>query len=157
MKVVLPHKKQAKPVTHPSQLKDAYPMIGMLRGKFAGKWKEGFALSHAQVSDDPYAFFVVSDKFKDEFPSQIMANARIIDQADRMPFKEACLSFPHRDVINTTRYRDVQVEAEIPGKQFFNKALKKIMFQVSGLAAFIVQHEIDHAKGINIYEKYKKN
>lgn len=157
MKLLLtPSKKAAKKVTDYKQIKtDAEEMLTLLNGNaFKGKYSNGFALSHAQVSNDPYQFFVVHKSWDNLMP-EIICNARIIDKMEPFTFKEACLSFPFRDPINTRRYWRVVVEFETPTRYlgFFPTGFKTENMAFDGLAAVLFQHEIDHAHAQNIYTK----
>jgi len=123
-------------------------------GNFPGLWKEAFAISHCQVSEDPYKFFVIHKKAAKAFAGyEIICNARILESSDPIAFKEACMSFPFRQEINTKRFSKIKVEFEVPG--LFNNLETKTL-DLEGIQAFIFQHEVDHSKGINIYEKFKK-
>lgn len=68
-----------------------------------------------------------------------------------IPLPEACLSFLHRKQKNKDRYYRVKVRywelAHFLGIAY----LKRRTEWVEGLKAHIFQHEIDHAKGKNIY------
>lgn len=123
-----------------------------------GRWKNALAISNAQVSDTPHSFFVVNKSMVEAFSGfDVICNARLVNASYPAPFKEACMSYPHRDVINTRRFFHIEFEAEVYNPlKIFGSGLSKRTFKVSGIPAFIVQHEIDHAKGINIYEKFKK-
>lgn len=137
---------------------DAAAMRELLNaGKFTGMWKEGFALSHSQVSEDPFRFFVLHDGAKEGFENyDTIINAKVEKGSDKMPFKEACLSYPHRGVINTQRFASIEISCLVPVKKFFRLHLMKKILRLEGLAAFIAQHEIDHAQGIHIYDKFKR-
>jgi len=56
--------------------------------------------------------------------------------------KEGCLSFPGMEVM-MIRYKSVTVEG-------YNRSWEKIRRKLTGLAAFCVQHEIDHLDGKTI-------
>jgi peptide deformylase len=151
-------KKQAKPVTSWKEIRDdAFAMLEMINaGKFAGRWQEGFALSHAQVSDNPFDFFVTHKSWENEVP-RVVCNARLKQGIDKQTFKEACLSYPFRDVIKTQRFWNIDVEFDVPPidgiKSFFQFGLTHRQMTYDGLAAFMFQHEIDHAKAIDIFHK----
>lgn len=160
MKLIKPHKRPSAPVENWSNIASTTKeMLSFLNsGGFQGIFHEGLALSHAQVSENPLNFFVVHDNVMDAFSGlSVICNARIISADVPVPFKEACLSFPFRNQINTKRYACVTIEAEVhnPMKSFFLGGLSTRTFELDGLAAFIVQHEIDHARGVSIFERFK--
>lgn len=149
----LSHKPAAK-VTSYGQIKAAAAdMLTLLNAdKFAGKYDNGFALHHAQVSNEPLNFFVTHRSWENVLPS-IVVNAKIIERMEPLTFKEACLSFPFRDPIKTPRYWRVIVEYEEYSKarSWFANGLRPQQMAFDGLAALIFQHENDHAIGKNIY------
>lgn len=111
-----------------------------------------FALHHSQVSEEPYNFFVLSKKgmemmpeeFKDQF---IFINPKIIQKGeDIFEACEGCISFGFRQHTRVKRYRTVVVETELPNGE-------KKRQQLADLASEIFQHEIDHGKGISIYDR----
>jgi len=158
MKIILPHKKLSQSVENYRDIKqDAQSLIAMIdAGNFTGMWKEALALSHAQVSTDPYAFFVVHKSLEKEFGSRIIMNAKIVFGADVVPFREACMSYPFRPEKKTRRLETITVECDIYNPLYFLKRnMKHVTLELSGLPAFIVQHEIDHAQGICVYDKFK--
>lgn len=59
--------------------------------------------------------------------------------------KEGCLSFPFMQVTKV-RYRQVTVEG-------FDKDWQPIKRKLKGLAAYCIQHEVDHLNGITIGDK----
>lgn len=154
-----PSKKKAKPVTSWRDIREAaFDMLELLNtGKFPRLWQEGFALSHAQVSDDPFDFFVTHKSFEGLLP-RVVCNARVVAHWDTETFKEGCLSFPHRQVIKTSRYWGISVEYDVPPIDGIRSLLglnrlNKEEQSFDGLVSFMFQHEIDHAKGIDIYHK----
>jgi len=161
MKIIPLKSVKAHPVKSWSEIKkDAAEMAAMLKaGNFSGMWKEGLALSHCQVNnEDPKDFFVLHDDIKEAFDGfTVFANAMIIEADDLVPFKEACLSYGHRPQINTKRYHHLVIEADVHNPlKIFGSGFSRRTFQLNGIAAFIAQHEIDHAKGIDIFHKFKK-
>lgn len=167
MNIIPIHYKPSKPVTEWKQIADeAYNVVEWLEktnGKFPGDHKRAIAIAHNQVSEDPYAFFVVDKAvLKMGFPHQIIVNARIVQANDvRMRGEDAisniyrpnegCMSFPHRDVKHVERFYEITVEFEIPSGIWPFTKLKTVRQTYQGLPAEVFQHEIDHAKGKNIY------
>jgi peptide deformylase len=154
MKIITPHKKHSKEVeVYKDIKKDAVEMREMINnGGFSGKWKEAFAIAHAQVSENPYRFFVVHKDIAKELEGSIIINPVIEEKEGLVPFKEACMSYPYRDIIKTRRYNKIVVEYKTP-KRFGLNTHRRELF---GILAFIFQHEIDHFNGIDIYSKFKK-
>ena len=156
MKILLPaHNKVANKVRSWKEIKsEALEMQRFIaEGKFAGYYDKAYAISHAQVSDQPKSFFVLN-KDKDYgllkvFKSGVVVNLRILKQYDPVEFKEACMSWPFRQPTKTERFYDVIVKYEISFLGFLIPVTKRL----KGLPAFICQHETDHAEGRNIYNK----
>lgn len=73
-----------------------------------------------------------------------LINCKIKNSYDPFMFKgEGCLSFPGR-IENTMRYQEVHI---------VNNLLSPNSFIVSGLAAVVCQHELDHINGILLSDK----
>ena len=158
MKIILPHQKASQKVTTYKDIKqDVDRMLEMLngRGNFAGQYKNGWALSHAQVSEKPYAFFVTHKSFEGILP-EIVINPRILEAFEPVQWKEACLSYPFRPEIKTVRHWRLIVEFDVPQRGILGTRLKTEQLSVDGLAAILFQHEVDHSKGIDIYHKFGK-
>lgn len=158
---LLPHPatKAAKPVKSWADIRDdAFDMLELLNaGNFSGLWKEGVALSHSQVSNDPYDFFVTHKSFIDVLP-RVVCNSRLLEYSARETFKEACMSYPLRPVVKTLRWWSVTVEFEVPPIDGIKallglNRLTKTQGSYDGLTAFVFQHEIDHARAVDIYHK----
>ncbi len=153
MKIIIPHKTPSRPVLSYSDIKrDAAEMIELItRGNFSGIHKEAHALAHNQVSPTPYAFFVLHPSMVKYFEGQqIICNAHITAKNVPMVFKEGCMSYPHRQIKQVRRYANIIVSCDVIG--LFGR-LKNVTMELEGLEAFIMQHEIDHAKGVDIYHK----
>jgi peptide deformylase len=149
MKIIQPHHAISRPVTAWADIKtDASELVKMVNGKFTvGRWKEALALHHSQVTLTPFNFFVVHQDLKEAFGHEVIMNCRIVDVDDRTTFKEACMSYPFRPEIKTLRYRRVIVDFEYKGL-FGLKTERRGLLDI---AAFVAQHECDHAKGKCIY------
>lgn len=149
----------AKKVTDFSFIReDARDMLLLLNAdNFQGKYHDGFALSHAQVSEKPLQFFVTHRSWSASGTMpEIIINASIVYGMDKEPFREACLSWPHRDPKWKDRYWRIVVQFDVPswtaGMPFSN-GLKHEEQTFDGIAAIIFQHEIEHARGIDMYAK----
>jgi peptide deformylase len=150
-------KKKAAVVERFAQIKNtANRMLDLLDDGIVrdGYLVSAVALSHAQVDTLPFTFFVVERRFKHFFGDRrIIINAKITDQKDLVPFEEGCLSFLGRPHYQTKRFRTIEVEWQFPnGTGEIHRRPHKERYE--GLAAMIIQHEIDHANGENIYDKF---
>lgn len=150
-------KKKARPVTSFADIKeDAYAMLDLLdKGIIHKDHRLGaVALSHAQVSKEPFTFFVVDRAYKQFFGGRrIIINAKVTDQKDIVSFEEGCLSFPDRPHWQTKRFRQIDVEWNFPAVngEIHWRTNKE---HHDGLVAMIYQHELDHAAGETIYSKF---
>ena len=156
--------------------KDVELMLPFVDKEHEGQYTQAYAVSHCQVSEHPFAFFVVNtglvknDKIKLKqmlFPHRVIINPEIIDEQETLDVElpgrdgkkevvkmkntyspdEACMSFPHRAPKHTKRYYKIKVRYQIPGLL----GLKTIKEECDGLKAHIFQHETDHANGKNIF------
>lgn len=173
------HYKISKPVASYSEIKEeADKMLRFIvRGRFLGFYNKAFAIAHCQVSETPYAFFVVSPEVVNEklFEKQVIINPQIVssplylemplaktnapkDVLDKLgnkvvkvpnalEYNEPCMSFPFRQPKRIVRYNKIKVKYQI--KTMFG--LKTIERELGGIASEIFQHEYDHTIGKNIY------
>jgi len=123
-------------------------------GKFEGDYDSAFAISHAQVSNTPLNFFVINEKtekgiLKKHFGSWCMINPRIVAASDPVSWEEGCMGFPHRRPKRINRLNKIKAVYYVP----FLWTWRKVTRRLKGLPAFIVQHEIEHCQGKNIYFK----
>ncbi len=123
-------------------------------GTFQGKYSSAYSIAHAQVSEAPLNFFVVNEDFDDGkllkiFGSWCIINPKIIKFSDVIEHPEACMSFPWRKEKLVKRADKIVVKYSVPFLGFF-RTIKK---ELKGLPAWMVQHELDHAAGKNIYGK----
>ncbi len=150
------HNKVAKPVKSWKQIEDEAlelrDFITSTEDKVEGTYKTAFAISHAQVSEDPYDFFVVNEDNKDLiklFGSWCIIGLRIVKTEQEVYWKEACMSFPFNKPKNVDRFNKITVKYSIPFLWFTRPVKRNFV----GLPAFICQHETEHALGKNIYGK----
>lgn len=158
MNIILPHKIKAKPVNAWSDIKlEAKELQALVSQTFPkGIWHEALALSHAQVSKAPYSFFIVHPKMKKHFAGHdIIVNCRLIEGYDKGPFKEACMSYPFRPEKNTHRFYRALVTFGYPKRTILGWKLVYQSLELQGIAAIVAQHEIDHAAGVCVYDKFK--
>ncbi|MFA5300300.1 MAG: peptide deformylase [Lutibacter sp.] len=167
MKIVNIHYKVSKPVSSFKEIKAEVALMErfIVRGQFKGYYNKAFAIAHCQVSETPYAFFVVAPECVDEkmFKAQIIINPEIVEAPlnkeitqtngtkitipNAIEYQEPCMSFPYRQPKRVDRYDVIKVKYQIPS--LFG--LKTITTQLSGIASEIFQHEFDHLQGKNIY------
>jgi peptide deformylase len=94
----------------------------------------GVGLSAPQIGIHTRVIFVNTPEFSGE-----MINPVIVETSDAVSMSEGCLSFPGI-FENIDRYSKVKVEyKKLDGK--------KIVRELTGLAAQVVQHEIEHLDG----------
>jgi peptide deformylase len=137
------------------------------KGGFKGFYNKAFAIAHCQVSETPYAFFVVSGELVKEkwFKQQVVINPEILEAPDRIEgtlpngktifapnaieYDEPCMSFPFRKPKKVLRYNKIKIRYQIP--TLFG--MKTVVEWCMGVKSEIFQHEYDHTKGENIYFK----
>lgn len=155
MEIIQPaHNKISKSVDSWKQIEaDAKQMLDAVRGgKFKGNWPTAFSLSHSYVSQEPLNFFVINDEIEEgallkQFGTWCIINPKVFKFADPVFWKEACMAYPFRSERKVDRFNKILVEYQMPvlGR------MMKVKKYFSGVAAFIVQHELDHSVGKNIY------
>tara|TARA_Y100001970_G_C14153933_1_gene814400 strand:- start:524 stop:1129 length:606 start_codon:yes stop_codon:yes gene_type:complete len=103
----------------------------------------GVGLSAPQIGTHKRVIYVVSDQFTGE-----MINPSIETLECLEPMSEGCLSFPGVSV-DVPRYGQITVSyMSVEGEQSTQ--------ELSGLAAQIVQHEIDHLDGVLMIDKLSR-
>jgi len=151
MKILKPlSNKISEKVQRWSEIKEeALELKAFLDAKeFEGNWKDAFAISHTQVSESPKVFFVVNKKKIRTFGHWCVINARIVKKEQPCTFSEGCMSFMYRSEKEVDRFAKITVTYQTP---LFNLFLIPRRRTFKEIDAFIVQHEVDHAAGINIY------
>lgn len=154
MQVIKPHYKQSENVFSWSQIEKEANEMAKLVDTQGGV----YALHHAQVSNEPFNFFVLDDKacadFLPSLGSRFIVNPKILTKMEgtEMALYEGCVSFPFRKQKKVTRSIIIGVEYFIP--DFGEKTgLKKMTKKVERIVAQIFQHECEHGEGKNIYFK----
>lgn len=146
MDIILPpHRIQSKPVVvfHEQMQKDAAEMKKLLQSQSFPNGQKGYAISHCQVSNDPYRFFVV---LKQLFDEEIIVNPKILEKDERFTNLEACLGYPFRGDKKVSRYNKIRV-------RYQNTKLETKEVELTGFKACIMQHELAHMQGVTIYDK----
>lgn len=172
MKIIATHYKVSKPVAKYKEIEKEAELMKrfIVHGDFKGFYNKAFAIAHAQVSETPMSFFVVSPDVMVEkmFEDQVIINPKIISSPlyvleqreggfmdadyteqvlNAIESDEPCMSFPFRKPKRIKRFNKIVVQYQIKG-WFGLKTIKK---EVSGIASQIFQHEYDHTEGKNIY------
>lgn len=167
LKIVKPaHNKPAVNVKSWAQIKkEALDLREYIQyGNFDGEYNKAYAISHAQIANEPLNFFVINESLdgldkkvpkkgrwgkmvKKDFGHWCIVNLKIIKKKHPVQFKDACMSFPFRKPKFIKRYRVVKVKYQIP----FMGMLIPVWARLSGIPALIAQHEDEHAKGVNVY------
>lgn len=153
MKILIPpHKKQAKPVENFLDIKfDVIDMLNMIsEGDFGSKnWKAAYAIHHAQVSKNPYNFFVVHPQAKLFGHHNVIINPKIIEKkGEKITHKEGCLSFPFRGEKKVQRYTKLLVQYS----RIEDSKIETVQEEIEGVAAYVFQHELEHAHAQNIFQ-----
>lgn len=166
MKILPIHYKISKPVKSYKEIRsEAKELMDFVwRGEFKGLWNKAYAIAHCQVSETPYAFFVVAMEHINSkmFDDQVIINPQIleaptmikikhgnemVDIPNAIDYDEPCMSFPFRQPKRITRYNEIKVRYQVHRFIGFKTVTRKL----SGLASEIFQHEYDHIQGKNIY------
>ena len=146
--LVKPHRKKSRDVTQKDVkqlLKDAKLMLKICRLP-VGVLEGGHALAHPQINDkDPLRFFVLRD-------GAIMINPVILKHTKHEMIKsEGCLSYANtKENADVKRFYKVVVEFQTLTTK--KKLSEKRTVNLKGLAAQIVQHEIDHMEAIYVFD-----
>lgn len=163
MRIILPpHLKAASKVEDPKAIVAEALMIrdGILRKEFVmpgSKWEYCVAMAQPQVSDNPLRYFVVNPdlvKIIEEFEGFIIYNPKIVEKHQDSAFqhKEGCMSYPLKPPIKVKRFETIVAEYGIitDVKSLKYKVIEK---QLSGMAALIFQHELEHMNGQSIWKR----
>ena len=106
---------------------------------------EGVGLAAPQIGLSLKLIVIDGDVMKESFPEcenfkRVMINPRITNfESEKVSFEEGCLSLPgiHESVI-----RPVNITVE-----YFDQSFNKVVEDLKGFTARIVQHEYDHLEG----------
>ncbi len=172
MEIIKVHYKLSKPVVSYKEIKeDAEKMLRFVeRGAFKGFYNKAFAIAHCQVSETPYAFFVVAPEVIKEkmFSNRIIINPQILETpatraikiADEQKhiaqevmvsniiyYDEPCMSFPFRKPKKVARFDSIKIKYQVPGL-FGLKTIEEVAL---GIKSEIFQHLTDLTNAKNIY------
>jgi peptide deformylase len=176
MEIANVHYALSKPIEKYSEIKTAVKELIKFMEEFKpkrGYYEKVFCLSHAEVCDTPYAFFVVVKDLVDAkmFPSQVIINPEIIEapeeitvdgikdrgdgtamygpvvRSNHIRLTEGCIQFPFRSPKKVDRLFKVKV-------RYFTQGilgLKKHEEWAEDSKAHVFQHNCDHIQGKNIF------
>ena len=166
MKIINPTKQSRKVTLFdiPRVLWDSIRIkIAMLK-PFPGKFPFASSLSHCQIeSNDPLRFFVVDKEgglqektgglryaipLKKFFGARTIINPVIVKHGDEIiKSLEGCMSEENKHKRRVKRYENIIVNYWT----FFGRKTRKF----SLYRAILIQHEIDHADGISIEDRFR--
>lgn len=181
MEIIKIHYKMSKPVVSWKEIKEQAELMRrfIVKGQFKGYYNKAFSIAHCQVSETPYAFFVVSPDVMVEkmFAGDVIINPEIVEAplykniaGDPEQMKKAGFN-PDQVKAQTIRVPNA-IEYQEPCMSFPFRTPKrltrydaiKVKYQTHGLMGFktheaelkgiaseIYQHELDHLQGKNIY------
>lgn len=164
MKILLPaHNKPAVKVKNWKEIEEeALELRKFVRkGKYEGHYLSAYAISHAQISNEPKSYFVINENLRDRdtgiklkkwFGHWCIINLEILDVKEKMRYNEACMSFPFRGPKWTDRFRIAKVKYWVP---FWFGLLRPVRKKLKDVPAIVAQHEEMHSSGKNIYGKYQ--
>jgi peptide deformylase len=168
MQIIPIHYKVSERVRRYSQIEqDAEEMKKMLdRRGFHGHHNAGYALAHAQVSENPFSFFVVDQALIEDgsYKERVIINPKILKapyhidakmldgslgkKPNAKEYAEGCLSFPYRRQKRLNRFDRIKVAYRVKSRFW---GLKRRTRWLDGLASQVFQHEFDHCNGQNIF------
>lgn len=148
--IIPPHKKISQPVKKWKEIKqDAKEMIENIRAnQYANEfWREAFAISHCQVSEEPKRFFVVNralPEVKKAFSHDVIINPEIVEMKEWSQNREGCMSKPWAGTKKMGRYKKIVIRYKVKSLFGFLRKKKKSFEE---LPAFMIQHELEHFEG----------
>lgn len=164
MKIIIPpHLRPAKKVEDYKEMFNEAKQIlkGVQSRKFSipgSKYNDCFAMAQPQVSDNPLRYFVLNpytaNKAILELGGLVIINPRIVskDKQSKTISKEACMSYPFRDQKKVKRFNNITVTYDVISDTNKPKIVKVNEKNISGLTAFIFQHELEHLNGKSIWK-----
>lgn len=103
------------------------------------------ALAHSQIeNNDPLRFFVTQS-------GELIINPKITRHVNyTVDSNEGCMTYPDLEVTKKQRWHKIEVEYQTIVDK---KLSEKMQIQLTGLRAFIFQHEINHFDAIYCYDE----
>jgi len=114
--------------------------------------RAGVGLSANQIGLDKRMFVAFFTDEKGKEHEYTLINPKIISHSASMiylPQGEGCLSVDREVKGFVPRYERIQVKG-------YNLLGEEILLKLSGYAAIVIQHEIDHLNGIMFYDRMNK-
>lgn len=109
---------------------------------------DGIGLSAPQIGQNIRLIVFDTTFSEDNGVMSIMFNPEILHGEDSVETVEKCLSLPGR-AIKTKRYKKIKVK-------YLNTRNEKCITELTGLAAVVVAHEVDHLDSILLTD-YEEN
>lgn len=106
--------------------------------------EEGLGLAANQVGVLKRLFVLNTTPGEEKATPEVFINPEIIDNDDVVQEEEGCLSFPEL-YIKITRADKVRIHAR-------NLRNEDVIYEMNGLLARAIQHEVDHLNGVLIID-----
>ncbi len=98
----------------------------------------------------PFNFFVVNKIYRFMFHGHgLIINPKLVAVDDQRTIEEACAQFPFRANVRIRRYNKITIECYVENPQ--TGRLEMAILDLIGDAAYVTQHNIDHARGILLH------
>jgi peptide deformylase len=122
----------------PSEMLTEYDDVKQIEMELLNNIGNGVGIAAVQIGITKSIIIV---KINGEFVT--IVNPVITSKSiEKKASKEGCLSFPNKIVKKQRHYRVTL--------QGVNTGFEPVIYKLSGLAAYIAQHEVDHVNGIHI-------
>ena len=150
-RLVKPHKKVSREVTEKDMervMEEAHVLYNICYSQ-VGRYPGAHAMAHPQIDDkDPLRFYVTVDK-------EIIINPVIVNHT-KVPVDhlEGCISYPDMPQVLVKRWHKCEVEYQTLGPD--GKFSDKVKRKLSGMDAFVCQHECQHLDAIYIFDDEPK-
>lgn len=115
-------------------------LVTQLKVEFAPLEHRGFGLAGVQIGVSKQVAYL---KYAGQ--ELILVNTKIISKEDRVTWTEGCFSLPGL-AVKTDRYQKIHIL----------NGLTQEEYEVTGILAIAVQHEVDHFNGITMLERKHK-
>lgn len=146
-----------KPTKRSSQkVKDLSEIIDAVNRMYPSLEETGFpTLHHSEVvTDKPFDFFVINKKYRFMWSGYgLIINPKIVAFSDARQALESCAQFPFRGKKTIRRYNKITIEAITENPETGH--LMPVVIDLVGGAAYLTQHNIDHAGGKHIFTNKK--
>lgn len=108
----------------------------------------GLAAPQIGISKRLCIVSLLRDRDDENFQTLMMFNPEIFEHGEEVTteFIEGCLSLPKTKKGYVARYDEIKL-------RYYDEKMKEKTLKLSGLAAVIVQHEIDHLDGVLYIDK----